>query len=230
MFNTYRALAMFDLLKPGAALKQQSFYAAAEYRYAAAYFDNPQHFKRFNLFVKYNGKVFLNSVLTLSATTFWRKRDASGQIPKRAVDNGIIGFYGAIDPFEGGLTYRTNANAQLTTSFTNGDIVKNQLYYSNSSFDLHTNFTFFLVDMINGDEIRQKEQRSLVGYNGSYHHTSYHGSIKLLSDVGVNLRADLTGNSALSHTIDRFTTLAQIKLGNISQLDIDPHIIETITF
>lgn len=84
--------------------------------------------------------------------------------------------------------------------------------------------------MINGDEIRQKEQRSLVGYNGSYHHTSYHGSIKLLSDVGVNLRADLTGNSALSHTIDRFTTLAQIKLGNISQLDIAPYISETITF
>lgn len=230
MFNTYRTLAMFNLLKEKAKEKQQSWYVASEYRYSDAYFDNQQHFNRFNLFTKYNGRFSPNSILTLSATTFWSKWDASGQIPDRAVGNHIIGFYGAIDPFEGGLTYRTNANVQLTTSLNNGDVIKNQLYYSNTHFDLHTNFTFFLVDPVNGDEIRQKEARNLMGYNGSYHHTGYIGPTKLLTEAGLNVRLDMTKNSGLSHTKDRFTTLEQIKLGNITQLDIAPYLSETFSF
>ena len=230
MFNTYRALGMFNLLKASAKEKQQSWYVASEYRYSDAYFDNPQHFKRFNLFTKYTGKISAKSVINISASTFWSKWNASGQIPDRAVKEGLIGFYGAIDPNEGGLTYRTNVNALVTTSLKNGDLVKNQVYYSNSFFDLHTNFTFFLVDSINGDEIRQKEQRSLIGYNGSYHHTGYYHSTQILSEAGINIRTDLTSNSGLSHTKDRFTTLNQIKLGNIAQLDLSPYVSETFVF
>src|SRR5664279_5111006 len=56
-FNTFRGLGMFNLLGAKAKEKQQSWYVAAEYRYSDAYFDNPQHFKRFNLFTKYNGQI-----------------------------------------------------------------------------------------------------------------------------------------------------------------------------
>lgn len=230
MFNTFRALGMFNLLGEKAKNKQQSWYVASEYRYSDAYFDNPQHFKRFNLFTKYNGRLGANNYLTVSATTFWSKWDASGQVPDRAVDKGIIGFYGAIDPFEGGLTYRTNVNSLLTTSLNDGSIIKNQVYYSNSHFDLHTNFTFFLVDTINGDEIRQQEARDMFGYNGSYNHVGYIGGIKVSTEAGVNLRFDNTHNSALSHTKDRFTTLEQIKLGDIKEADIAPYISGTFSF
>ncbi len=227
MFNTYRALGMFNLLNDKMKEHQQSWYVASEYRYADSYFDNPQHFKRFNLFTKYNGKLSAHTFFAASATTFWSKWNASGQIPDRAVDKGLIGFYGAIDPYEGGLTYRTNANVQLTTSFDNGDLLKNQLYYSNSHFDLHTNFTFFLVDSVNGDEIRQYEARNLFGYNGSYSHTGYINNTKLITEAGLNVRSDKTLNSGLSHTMDRFITLEQIKSGDISQLNIAPYLSET---
>lgn len=230
MFNTYRALGMFNLLNEKARKKQQSWYVASEYRYSDSYFDNPQHFKRFNLFTKYSGSISPKSFLTLSATTFYSKWDASGQIPGRAVDKHIIGFYGAIDPFEGGITYRTNANAQLITSLNNGGLIKNQLYYSNSHFDLHTNFTFFLEDPVNGDEIRQKEARDLLGYNGSYSHSGYIGNTRLTTEAGLNVRLDKTNNAELSHTKDRFTTLDQIKLGDITQLNVAPYISETFTF
>jgi TonB dependent receptor/TonB-dependent Receptor Plug Domain/CarboxypepD_reg-like domain len=229
-FNTFRGLGMFNLLGAKAKEKQQSWYVAAEYRYSDAYFDNPQHFKRFNLFTKYNGQISTRSHLTLSATTFWSKWDASGQIPDRAVDQGLIGFYGAIDPYEGGLTYRTNVNAQLLTSFSNGDFIKNQVYYSNTHFDLHTNFTFFLEDTVNGDEIRQKEARNLMGYNGSYNHISYLGNTKLTTEAGLQVRYDMTKNSELSHTKDRFTLLNQIKLGDISELSVSPYVSETFKF
>lgn len=230
MFNTFRALGMFNLLNAKAKEKQQSWYIASEYRYSDGYFDNPQHFKRFNLFTKYNGKISQHSNIILSATTFWSKWDASGQIPERAVAKGMIGFYGALDPYEGGETYRTNVNAQLVTSLNNGDLIKNQIYYSNYHFDLHTNFTFFLVDTVNGDEIRQKEARDLMGYNGSYNHLSYLGSTKLSTEAGLNIRSDMTHNSGLSHTKDRFITLQQIKLGDITELDLAPYISETFSF
>ncbi|MEP6596588.1 MAG: TonB-dependent receptor [Ginsengibacter sp.] len=229
MFNTYRALGMFNLLNEKAKEKQQSWYVASEYRYSDAYFDNPQHFKRSNLFTKYNGRVSRKSFLTLSATTFWSKWDASGQIPDRAVDEHVIGFYGAIDPFEGGLVFRTNANAQLVTSLNNGDLIKNQVYYSNSHFDLHTNFTFFLEDPVNGDEIRQREVRNMMGYNGSYQHIGYIGSTKLTTEAGINVRSDITHPSELSHTKNRFITLNQIKLGDITQLSISPYLSETFS-
>lgn len=230
MFDTYRALGMFNLLKSTAKQKEQSWYVASEYRYSNAYFESPQHFNRFNLFTKYNGKISPRSYLSFSATTFWSKWDASGQIPDRAVDKGIIGFYGAIDPYEGGITYRTNANVQLTTSLANGGVFKNQLYYSRSHFDLHTNFTFYLADTTNGDEIRQKEARDLAGYNGSYQHTIFVGDTKLTTDAGINIRYDKTHNSELSHTINRTTILERIKLGDISELNIAPYVSETFTF
>ena len=230
MFDTYRVLGMFNLLNDKAKAKQQSWYVASEYRYSNAYFDNPQHFKRFNFFTKYNGKIGAHSFLTASATTFWSKWDASGQIPDRAVKEGLIGFYGAIDPFEGGLTYRSNGNVSITTSFANGGVIKNQVYYSRTHFDLHTNFTFYLVDTVNGDEIRQKEDRDLAGYNSSYNYVGFTGSTKLTTDAGLQIRYDQTHNSGLSHTVDRFITLQQIKLGDVKELDIAPYVSETVGF
>ena len=229
-FETYRVMGMYNLLPEKAKQKEQSWYVAGEYRYSNAYFDAPQHFKRFNFFTKYNGKVSAHSYLTASATTFWSKWDASGQIPDRAVGKGGIGFYGAIDPYEGGVTYRTNINVQLLTALYNGATFKNQLYFSNAHFDLHTNFTFYLADTTNGDEIRQNEARDLFGYNGSYTHIMYAGNTSLTTEAGVQVRADLTKNSALTHTKNRYIILNQVKLGDISEVSISPYVSETCKF
>ena len=168
MFNSGRIVGVINLLNDKQKAKQQSWYLATEYNYSDGYFDNPQHFNRFNFFTKYHGKVSENSFLQLSASTLYSKWNASGQIPNRAVDQGLIGFYGALDPTEGGVTSRSNFNAQLLTTLKNHDFIKNQFYYTNYSFDLHTNFTFYLDDPINGDQIRQKENRNLIYFCRSF--------------------------------------------------------------
>lgn len=229
-FNTYRILGMVNLLGNQAKTKNQSWYAASEYRYSDSYFDNPQHFARFNFFSKYYGKLNANNWLTLTASTFYSKWNASGQIPESAVNEGKVGFYGALDPNEGGVTSRTNINAQLLTELKNHDVIKNQFYYSRYKFDLHTNFTFFLVDTVNGDEIRQKEVRNLYGYNGNYVHESYLGNIKVNTDVGLNTRLDATKNSELSHTKNRYTLINPIKLGDITEFSAGAYLNETFQF
>jgi len=229
-FNTYRVLGMMNLLTEKAKTRGQSWYAASEYRYSDSYFVDPQHFKRFNFFTKYHGQLSENTWLTASASTMYSKWDASGQIPESAVDAGVVPYYGALDPNEGGVTSRTNVNAQLLTTLANHDIIKNQLYYSRYKFDLHTNFTFFLVDSLNGDEIRQRESRNLYGYKGSYQHESYLGHIRISTEFGINARLDETTGSELSHTRNRYTLINPVKLGDVRELSAGAYISETLRF
>jgi outer membrane receptor protein involved in Fe transport len=229
-FNTYRILGMMNLLGRNAKTKGQSWYAASEYRYSDSYFEDPQHFKRFNFFTKYHGALSDRTSLTVSASTMYSKWDASGQIPESAVDAGTVSYYGALDPNEGGVTSRTNVNARLITTLDNQDIINNQLYYSRYKFDLHTNFTFFLVDSLNGDEIRQRESRNMYGYKGSYQRESYLGTVKLSTEFGINARLDETTDSELSHTRNRYTLINPVKLGDIREWSAGAYISETFRF
>ncbi|NBB22168.1 TonB-dependent receptor [Runella sp. CRIBMP] len=223
-FGTYRAVAGLDLLgnrlKSGKNRdKNQSAYLASEYSYSNSYFDNPQDFKRLNIMGKYHGHLSPTTYLTLTGSTFWSKWNHSGQIPDRAIESGLTGFFGSVDPTEGGETSRTNVNVELVTVTPRNHTIKNQFFYGNYNFELYSNFTFFLVDSINGDQIRQKEKRNLVGYNGSFATQNDVGNTQWTTTLGVQYRQDFTKNSELSHTKNRIETLNRIQFGNIDELN-----------
>ncbi|WP_028787917.1 TonB-dependent receptor [Terrimonas ferruginea] len=228
MFNTWRGLGLFNILNEKARQKSQNAFVAAEYMHTKGYFDSPQHFNRINLFGKYNGKLNSNNTLTASGSYFASKWKASGQIPDRAVEAGLIGFYGAIDPNEGGLTGRGNANLSLLTTLNDGSYFKNQVYFSHYEFELFSNFTFFKEDPVNGDQIRQRENRNLYGYNGSYNRIFNTKTLQIKSETGVQVRNDQTKNSELSRTKDRTTVTEPIMLGDISELNIAAY--QNLTF
>jgi hypothetical protein len=230
MFGTFRTVGMFNLLNAKAKEKGQSAYIASEYMYSKGYFDNPQDFNRVNIFGKYVGRLNGRNSLNLSASVFSSKWDASGQIPNRAVDSGLVGFFGAIDPGEGGKTSRTNVNAQLRTTLGNGGFIKNQFYYSHYQFELYSNFTFFKEDPVNGDQIRQKEKRDLFGYNGSYNKTHALGKVQLSSEIGANIRMDRTNGTELSRTQNRTITNEHLVLGDIAETNIAGYVNETFKF
>lgn len=223
-YDSFRAVAGIDLLGHGKASregndKNQSAYIASEYSFTNSYFDNPQNFNRLNLAGKYHGHIASNTTLSLTGSTFWSKWNHSGQIPDRAYESGQIGFYGSIDPSEGGETSRTNVNAQFVTLTSNNYIIKNQVFYTNYNFELYSNFTFFLEDSINGDQIRQKEKRNLFGYNGSISKQTNWKKTQWTSTLGVQYRHDLTNRTELSHTKNRSVTLENYQLGNINELN-----------
>lgn len=162
-YNTFRTLAMIDLLKKNK--DKQSAYIAGEFNYTNGPTINPQNFNRFNIFGKYNFSLSDNTQFTASLSAFKSKWDASGQVPERAVDAGLIDRFGSIDPTEGGNTARYNANIILSHTFSDGSTIENQAYYSRYLFSLFSNFTFNLNDPINGDEINQAERRNIFGYS-----------------------------------------------------------------
>jgi len=192
MFGTKRALAMIDLLgsKKLFSKYNESFYIASEFKYTDAYFNSPQNFKRFNIFTKYNGQFKNGDNITVSLSTFQSSWDASGQIPLRKVLDGTISRFGSIDNTEGGKTGRTNLNVLWSKRLSERITMDNQVFYSRYDFSLYSNFTFFLNDSINGDQIRQVDQRNVLGYNSKLNIQSTFLNKQLSSTVGYGVRYD----------------------------------------
>lgn len=226
-FDTYRALGMFDLLGDR---QGQNAYVATEYLYTNGPFDSPQNFNRINLFGKYNGLVGKNKVVTASLSHLTSRWEASGQIPDRAVRSGLIDRFGAIDDNEGGHTSRSNATIKLVQQMNNGDLFSNQAYYVRNNFQLFSNFTFFLEDPINGDQIRQTEHRDIYGFNSSYIMHRPLGGIETSTGIGWNLRYDKTNGTELAHTYQRYTVLDSLAYGDINQINASAYVDETLHF
>lgn len=215
-FNTFRTLAMIDLLKKNK--DKQSAYLAGEFNYTDGPTIAKQNFNRINVFGKYNVNISSVTQLTASASAFRSKWDASGQVPDRAVENREIKRFGSIDPTEGGNTERYNVNLILTSRFRNGTTLENQAFYSRYKFNLFSNFTFFLNDPVNGDEISQAEARDIVGYSMKLSHKYFFRKTMLHSTYGIGLRYDATKDSRLSNAVARELT-GDIKLGNVKEVN-----------
>jgi outer membrane receptor protein involved in Fe transport len=228
-FGTYRAMAMIDLLQNRHLFSKQNenFYAAGEYYYANSYFEHKQNFKRYTIFTKYTAQLGSKNYVSFSASTFNSEWNASGQIPSRAVNDGVISRYGSLDPTEGGQTGRTNANLQLSTSIKNGGLIRNQVYYSRYNFDLYSNFTFFLHDSVNGDQVAQKENgRDIYGYKISYEKTNALAGKTLKTIIGAGTRID-NGDISLRRSVKR-VILDTISAGHLTQQNASVYIDETL--
>ncbi|MES2800805.1 MAG: TonB-dependent receptor plug domain-containing protein [Bacteroidota bacterium] len=229
-FDTYRAVTAINLLPIKGESRNQSLFFAGEAYYSNNFFDSPQNFSRFNGTLKYHGKLGRKNNLTASLTGFTSTWLASGQIPERAIERGIIGFYGAIDNTEGGSTSRYNANLELLTNLKKGGRFSNQLFYSNYNFELYSNFTFFANDSVNGDQIRQKENRDIIGYNSSYSKQYSIGRFKTETKAGVQIRYDNIDDVELSRTKNRSISISNVMLGDVNELNVGAFYSQKIEF
>ncbi|WP_424495271.1 TonB-dependent receptor domain-containing protein, partial [Salinimicrobium sp. GXAS 041] len=215
-FDTKRLLGMFSILDN----YNHSAYIATEYLATDGPFESSQNFNRINLMAKYAGKVGANNSLTASLSRFTSKWDASGQIPVRAVESGLISRFGAIDDTEGGETSRTNLILEYDHQIDENSSVQSNAYYSEYDFLLFSNFTFFLEDPVYGDLIKQKETRTMFGLNSEYNHRfslkDWYGDLQ----AGISLRNDQSDENELSHTYERLTTLSYFSLGDINETNL----------
>ncbi|WP_317162680.1 TonB-dependent receptor [Tenacibaculum maritimum] len=210
-FNTQRLLGMFNLLDD----HKQHAYIATEYILTDGYFESSQHFNRLNFFGKYTGNITNTDEVGVTLSHFTSKWDASGQIPQRAVSNGLITRFGAIDDTEGGATSRTNILVTYNKTISDNASIKNKLYYNTYDFELFSNFTFFLDDPINGDQIKQKETRNTFGFITDFKHNFNQMDGSFLA--GISIRNDQSFRNELTHTANRKEVLNRIQFGNINE-------------
>jgi hypothetical protein len=214
-FDAFRTVGLFNLLDT----KNSNAYVAASLNSFNGPFDSPQNFNRFNMMAKYNLKLPDNQKLQLTASHFQSKWDASGQIPQRAIDDGSIGRFGAIDDTEGGNTSRTNLLINHSKLLSENKKLETRAYYSHYDFELFSNFTFFLEDPINGDQIAQREDRNILGFQTEFSDKINSETLDFKYTAGIGVRYDDVNDVELSHTKNRYEILDRIAFGNVDQIN-----------
>jgi outer membrane receptor protein involved in Fe transport len=125
----------------------------------------------------------------LTAMAYANRWRATDQIPVRAVENGLIGRYGSLDPTDGGDASRFSLSGRWSRLGENS-ASRVSFYGVRSSLNLFNNFTYFLDDPVSGDQFRQNDQRTLFGFDASHTLFGRLGELPMETKVGLQGRYD----------------------------------------
>jgi outer membrane receptor protein involved in Fe transport len=199
-FNTERYLALLSPTRD--ALK--TFIAIEGYHSDGPYV-HPTLYSRVNVFAKASADLAEDMKLSLWASHYRADWHGSGQIPERAVREGVISRFGSIDPTEGGVTQRTNLNLDYSWKPTENQRVAAHAYVTYYALSLFNDFTFFLNDPVLGDEINQRDRRFLAGFETQYEIKTRPLGIPVTTTGGFQYRID-TPHVVLANATQRHQT------------------------
>jgi len=151
---------------------------------------------------------------------------ASTQIPLRAVENGELDPYGAVDPSDGGETSRYSLSASMRKR-TSDTLLQANAYLVQSSLTLFNNFTYFLDDPVNGDQSRQTEKRRMGGFDVAQTWFSHWGDFSVSNKVGVQGRYDYLSPLSL-HATRNQQTLSTISESRVKEGSIGAYLENTV--
>jgi len=160
-----------------------------------AYYDNgpwihPDAYAKFNGLLTYSQGTDAGGV-SITARAYHGKWHSSDQIPVSAVP--LVGLYGTLDPSDGGHSQRYSLQAEGHRQGTNSEskLMAYGFYYD---LDLFSNFTYYLVDPIRGDQFEQQDRRWVAGLDA--HHTIFSQWLgrKMANTFGLQLRNDWIDN------------------------------------
>ena len=153
-------------------------------------FDNPEDWDKYKLFDKLTYAPTPASSLSLTEMSYGGNWHGSGQIPARAVAQGLVSRFGSIDPDEGGNSARHQLTLQYHLRPTEESELKAMVYLATYRFNLFSNFTLYLRDPDDGDEIEQIDRRVFYGTKVSYRVLRHAGPITFDTTVGGDVRSD----------------------------------------
>jgi len=109
--------------------------------------------------------------------------------PLRAIQQGLIGRFGVLDPTDRGRTERYSLSGRYWTEGAHWRLVSG-LYAIHSRETLISNFTHFLNDPVNGDQEQQDETRNVFGGDVALTLSASVGSIRSDTTFGLQERND----------------------------------------
>jgi hypothetical protein len=146
-----------------------------------------------------------NAVFTLSGGTkaqgwhasvmaYNARWTATDQVPQRLIDSGSyngnsFNRFDSLDPSAGGDTKRLSLSGEWHADHAWGRS-KVSAYVVRYTLDLNSNFTYALERPADGDQFKQRDQRSVLGLDASqiWNHTLF--ELHSRTEVGVSLRHD----------------------------------------
>jgi outer membrane receptor protein involved in Fe transport len=152
----------------------------------------PEKFRPVSLFGKFSKDTPIGK-LRVSLSSYRATWNPTEQIPERAIGALVPDAYGVLDTSLHGRT-----NRQILTVRLDGPEWRATAYAQRYDWAMISNFTFFLDDPVNGDELEQTEK--LATYGGRVERTVHAGDrLKLV--VGAEGRFDDISQVGLYHTV-----------------------------
>ncbi|MEM7415900.1 MAG: TonB-dependent receptor [Gemmatimonadota bacterium] len=176
--------------------------------------DVPEAVRKWSGAVRYSktGRTNTWSLLAMAYDNSWNSSD---QIPDRAVESGLIGRFGQIDPTLGGSSSRVSLSGGWTRS-TSTSSQHIDVYAIRYDLDLFSNFTYLLGDGTDGDQIRQVDDgRTTMGANLGTLHPLRAGGLEHTLEVGSQIRGD-RADLTLAQSRRR-ANVATIRMDDVNQ-------------
>jgi hypothetical protein len=129
---------------------------------------NPLRYSRDNVTGNYTWNISEHRALGFRLNAGRNDFYSSGQIPLDEVAAGRLDRFGFVDPDNGGRVRSGTLSAYFKQDFASGSVFKLDGFVARSLFDLYSNFTLFLNDEANGDEIQQHDSRLQQGVNAQF--------------------------------------------------------------
>jgi hypothetical protein len=182
---------------------------------------HPDEYRKVNGVLRYDneGPERRWSVTAMGYDGRWNSTD---QIPERAVASGEVSRFGAIDPTDGGTSYRYS----LSTAFQDAApqaVTNASAYVIAYRLDLFSNFTYFLKDTLSGDQFEQADQRVVTGLHLSHVDVTGSRDREVRRMIGVDVRSDNIASVGLFHTEAR-RRLATVREDQIAEESLSPFV------
>ena len=126
------------------------------------------------------------------STTFMAyggKWNATNQIPERAVNDGQLSLFGTEDPSDGGFSQRYSLSGKYVQTDSDRQI-KASAYVIASELDLFNDFTYYLTNQTQGDQIHQHDARIFEGGQVSYTRYGSLAGLDMENTIGGQARND----------------------------------------
>ena len=194
------ALAADSFMLPAGSLS----YGVAANRYDGPWTDIEEDAARNHLLLRYAGEGSAGgawNVALMGYDASWRSAD---QVPRRAVESGLVARLGSFDRTVGGESSRYSVSGDWTAGIGPG-LVRLNAYTIDYDLDLNSNFTYFLDDPVDGDQLEQLDERQVTGGELAYSI----GESRSSHTFGASLRYDDIGDVGLFHTrnLERMSTV-----------------------
>ncbi|MBM63445.1 MAG: TonB-dependent receptor [Acidobacteria bacterium] len=186
----------------------------------------PDQMRKVNGVIRYSQGDQRNgvSVTGMAYTANW---NATDQIPRRAVTGGMISRYGNVDPTDAGRTGRYALSVESLRSGVNRSTLLTG-YVLHGRLNLFQNFTYFLENPVDGDQVEQEGRRIVYGGKAVHRRLGNMGQFPVESAIGLSFRRDAVGTVGLYNTIARLRsntirndTVGQTAVGLFGQSEIE---------
>ncbi len=162
-FNSYRTFLAYS-----PKIKKLESFISYEGAYTNGPFLKPLNYRRDNLTGNATYKIDESQAVGFKLNYGRNNFSSSGEVPIDEIFAGRLNRFGVIDPFNGGKNQQGIVGAYYRKEFKSGKTFKVDGFLRRSLFDLTSDFTFFLLDPVYGDQIAQHDSRFEEGVNSQY--------------------------------------------------------------